>query len=479
MSDIRIFALAHDEQNALDQCLAQWRARRPNNLRKSLYYDAHNAVQNLGIAVPQYLVKVGTVLGWPAKGVDSLARRIHLDGFVVPGQSDPFDISQLWDDNNLAIEAPQAHISSLIHTPTFITTTLGDVQSGEPEVMISVRDALSGTGLYDTRRRELGAFLSIVTMEEDGHTPSEMILYLPYKVLILRKGSLGTWQVERRTYSLGRIPAEPLVFNPRLGSPFGRSRISRPVRNLTDAAMRTVLRSEVGAEFFSGPQRVLLGADESAFQDEDGNLKTQWESIVGRIWAIPAPEDPDAEMPKVEQMPQVSMQPHGDHMRMFSQLIAAELNLPVSAFGIVQDQPASAESMDVVYRELVIEAETACDTFGIGWARSMQTGVILRDDLDEATPELKRLRSKFRDPATPSRGAATDAVVKQVQTGILPPDSDVTLEALGYDSTTIARIQADRRRSRGAALLASRQAVPATDPTLDALTVRRAPAEEV
>lgn len=477
MSDLRILALAHDEQNALDQLLRQWRGRRASNIIKANYYDAHHAVKNLGIAVPQYMTKIDTILGWPAKGVNSLAHRIHLDGFVVPGQENPFDIEALWDENNLAIEAPQAHISALIHTPAFITTTLGDVKSGEPEVFISVRDALSSTGLWDARRRALSAFLSIVEMDEDGYNPTEMILYLPFKVVILRKGDLGTWQVERRTYNLGRIPAEPLVYRPRLGRPFGSSRISRPVRALTDGAMRTVLRSEVGAEFFSGPQRVLLGADESAFQDADGNLKSQWESIIGRIWAIPASEDPDAPMPDVKQMPQVSMQPHTDHMRMFAQLVSAELSLPISAFGIVQDQPASAEAMDVVYRDLVIEAEAAIDTFGIGWSRSMQTAIILRDDLDEATPELRRLRAKFRDPSTPSRGAATDAVVKQVQTGILPADSSVTLEALGYDQTTIDRIQSDRRRSRGTALLMARPNTPPTDPTLTDLTTRRTPEE--
>ena len=39
---------------------------------------------------------------------------------------------------------------------------------------------------------------------------------------------------------------------------------------LTDQAARTSLRAEVSAEFFSSPQRYLLGADEEAFTDDDG-----------------------------------------------------------------------------------------------------------------------------------------------------------------------------------------------------------------
>jgi hypothetical protein len=64
-----------------------------------------------------------------------------------------------------------------------------------------------------------------------------------------------------------------------------------------------------------------------------------------------------------------------------------------------------------------------------------------------AADALSGLRAKWRNPATPTKGEASKAVVEQVAAGILPPESEVTLEQLGYDDVTIQRIIADRRRA--------------------------------
>jgi hypothetical protein len=86
---------------------------------------------------------------------------------------------------------------------------------------------------------------------------------------------------------------------------------------------------------------------------------------------------------------------------------------------------------------------------GAGWVEAMQMAVMVRDGLSEVPDELRLMRARFRNPATPTRSAAADAVTKLVQAGILPADSDVTLEMAGFDRTEIQRIQADRRRSEG------------------------------
>ena len=64
------------------------------------------------------------------------------------------------------------------------------------------------------------------------------------------------------------------------------------------------------------------------------------------------------------------------------------------------------------------------------------------------------MRAKFRDASTGTKAAASQAVVEQVKNGILPADSEVTLEALGYDDVTIQRIVADRRRAQAGDRLA-------------------------
>src|SRR5690606_367743 len=163
--------------------------------------------------------------------------------------------------------------------------------------------------------------------------------------------------------------------------------------------------------------------------------------------------DEGAPPPQVGQFPQMTMQPHIEHLRGLSQRFAAATNLPVSALGIVQDNPASAEAIYAAKEDLIIEAQSAIETFGAAWARAARTGVMLRDGMSAASPELLTLRAKFRDPSAPSLASAADAVAKQI--AVLPwlAESDVVLEQLGYDETYIARLKADKRRAEAAMLV--------------------------
>lgn len=445
-----IRGLSQNEQATLNALLDQWRAKKRRNITRAEYYDAKNAVKDLGIAVPPYMQKLDIVLGWPAKAVDALAFRVIHEGFVVPNSPAlAEEVQDIAERNLFDVEAPQAQVSALIHATAFITVSLGDTEAGEPDVIVSFRDALSGTGIYDPRRRELSSALSIIETGEQGE-PTHMILYTPFEAITMRKGPLVWEEPERRAHNLGYVPVVPMSFRPRLGRPFGSSRISRPVMSITDSAMRTVLRSEVGAEFFAGPQRVLLGADESAFMDADGNLASQWEAIIGRIWAVPMSEDADGNpvRPDVKQMPQVSMQPHLDHLRTFAAMFAGETGLSLESLGIVQDNPSSAEAIYAAKEDLLVEAEIAQRGFGRAYGRAMQIALELRLD----RPVEEKVRSRWRDASTPSRAQATDAVTKQIAAGVLDPQDEVTWELLGYDETTVERLKQSQRRRRVAAL---------------------------
>lgn len=447
----RIPGLSDAEQGTLVALIEQLDAKESRNKLRAAYYDGRKAVTDLGISTPPAMRRMATVLGWPAKAVDVLNRRCNLDGFVIPGGSaEDLGINELWTANNLDTEAPQAGVSSLIHSVSWLITTLGDVEAGEPEVVITARDALTGTGLWDARRRTLRAFLSVIDRSETGEI-TEMVMYLPNGNVSMTRAR-GRWSVERRDHNLGRVPVEPLVYQPRLGRPFGSSRISRAVMSLTDSALRTVVRSEVSAEFYSAPQRYLLGADESAFVDQDGNTKTQWQAIIGRVWAIDS--DEDGNKPEVGQFPQMSQQPHMDQLRAWAQLFAGETSIPISSLGISTDaNPASAEAYHASREDLVSEAEGTTDGWSPAWVRTMQTAVQLRDGLEQIPDAVTGLRAQWRNPAHLSRAAAADATSKLVTAGILPADSEVTLEMLGFDQTTVARIMADRRRAGGSAAL--------------------------
>lgn len=442
---IRVSGLDDADTDTLRRLIEQLNSKSKRNRLRRTYYDHKYFLRDFGISIPPTMKSIEAVLGWPAKAVDVLAKRLRPDGFVLPGgNADDLGIREIWDANRLDLEAPQANTSALLHACAFATVTLGDRERGEPQVFVAVRSAEHATGLWNHRLRRLDAGLSIVDADENGQ-PTEMVMYLPGRTATLTRDSSGRWVADVRTHKLPQVLMEPLVYQPRLDRPFGSSRLSRPVMTLADAALRTLVRSEVTAEFFSAPQRYAMGADESAFVDASGNPKGAWASIIGRVWAIG--RDEDGNVPEVGQFPQTSMQPHVDHLRMLATLFAGETSLPLSSLGIVQDNPSSAEAIHASKEELITEAEWAADTLGAGWRRVMLLALMLRDGLTEVPAEWLRLEMRWRDPSTPSKAAIADAVTKQVQSGILPADSAVTLEQLGYDETTVARLEADRQRA--------------------------------
>jgi hypothetical protein len=441
---ISVSGLDDADTDVLRRLLDQLNSKAHRNRLRRTYYDSKYFLRDFGISIPPSMRSIEAVLGWPAKAVDVLAKRLRPDGFVLPGGSaDDLGIREIWDTNRLDLEAPQANTSALLHSCAFATVTLGDVDRGEPRVFVAVRSAEYATGLWNRRLRRLDAGLSIVDADDNGQ-PTEMVMYLPGRTATLTRDSSGSWTADVRLHNLPRVLMEPLVYQPRLDRPFGSSRLSRPVMTLADAALRTLVRSEVTAEFFSAPQRYAMGADESAFVDASGQPRGAWASIIGRVWAIG--RDEDGNIPEVGQFPQTSMQPHTEQLRMLASLFAGETSLPLSSLGIVQDNPSSAEAIHASKEELITEAEWAADTLGAGWRRVMLLALMLRDGLTEVPAEWLRLEMRWRDPSTPSKAAIADAVTKQVASGILPPDSPVTYEQLGYDETTVARLTADRRR---------------------------------
>lgn len=439
---IQISALSPDEQNVLDQLVKVWEDKKSRNTLRSLYFDTKNTLKDLGISLPPQLASAEAMLSWPAKAVTSLASRSIFDGYVVDGEDqDPFGLSPILSDNSWDVELPQAQVSGLVHGVSFVSVTAGDVASGEPEVQVLARSARHGAAIWDRRKRGVSSALSIADTDDRGE-PTSIAIYLPESVIIADKqpGS-GVWKVDRRPNPVGRVLVTPLCFRPELDRPFGHSRVSRAVMQLTDAAVRTVVRSEVGAEFYATPQRYILGADPAMFGDD----AARWRATVSNMLATD--RDEYGQVPTVGQFSQMSMQPHLDQLRTIAQLFAAETNLPVSSLGIVQDNPASAEAIYASKEDLVMECNSANRVWGAALRTVAENIVRVRDNLSETPDELKGLQVKWRNPATPSIVSASDAFVKQVSAIPWLAESEVALEMLGYDEATRTRLLSDKKRA--------------------------------
>lgn len=259
--------LSDDEFADVNSLLEKVGYKGIRNGMRARYYNAKQTVQQLGIAIPPQLHTVETVIGWPAKAVDDLEQRIDLEGFVLPGGSwSDFGLDRVWLDNQLALEASQAHTSALKFAVSFVAVLAGG--EGEPDVVVRPLSALSSTIRWDSVRRRAASAITVTGVSNSEVV--EFIYFTDTAVVTVRRNDDYTWTVERVGHGLGRCPVAVLPFRPSLEYPFGRSRISRAVMSITDRAIRSLLRMEVSAEFYSAPQRYVLGAEESMFHDRGG-----------------------------------------------------------------------------------------------------------------------------------------------------------------------------------------------------------------
>ena len=438
-----------DDKNIdlLARLIMQWQAKRARNRLKTDYWNGKHKLDHIGFSIPPALRKLEEVVGWPAKAVQAHAERCMFDGFVSKNDSDdPYGIQRTLVENRFDIELPMAITSTMVHSCAFIAVTPGEVSDGEPEVLVMPKSAQWASGLWNWRTRALDAAFAVNDVDDYGR-PTEMTLYTAEHILVLRNES-GAWKLTRKTsHGLNRVPVETLVYRPTLDRPFGSSVISRPVMSITDDAVRTVLRSETSAEFYSAPQYLLLGADPDSFKDDDGNPIPVWEFIIGRINMLS--KDEDGDVPKLEQISQQSVQPHIEQMRELACRFSGETNVPVSSLGVVTDNPSSAEAMHAAEKDLVIDCAAATRVFGAALRRVGQDIVMMRaDGPNEMDDELATLTARWRNPALPSVIDAGDAMVKLI--GAFPwlADTTVALEEVGFTDEQITRLLAEKRRNQ-------------------------------
>lgn len=454
VSKITLPDFTNDENDLLNGLLQQLADRQPNNYLRASYYDGRHAAKAVGEVIPRQYYKLGLVLGWSGKAVDVLARRCNLDGFVWPGKDlDSLGYQEVWDDNFFGAESSSATISSLIHGPAFLINTEGG--DGEPKSLIHVKDALNASGDWNSRTRRLDNLLSIIAWDEDSQ-PRELALYLRNRTAVARKDG-RRWEVQWNEHTLG-MPAEALVYKPRVGRPFGSSRISRPVRSIHDRALRELIRMEGHADIFSYPELWMLGADTSIFKNPDGSLKPSWKVMLGRIKGIPDDDkaDPKNARADIKQFQAASPQPHIDLLEQCANEFAGETDLPVSALGVqAKTNTTTADGSDNAEKQLIAEAEGATDDWSPAFRRSMMRALAIKNDENQIPAAWRSIDTKWRNPAYISRSAQADAGLKQLSAIPWLAETEVGLELLGLSRQDIDRALAARDRAQRARQIAS------------------------
>lgn len=301
------------------------------------------------------------VLGWNAKAVDSLADRLVFREF----RHDDFDLTGIFTMNNPDIFFDSAILSALIASCAFIY--ISPDASGFPR--LQVIDGGKATGELDPITGLLTEGYAILKTDD-----KEQILLDAY----FEPGQTTYYDhVDDTTTVIQTNVAYPLlvpiIHRPDAVRPFGRSRITRACMNIQNAARETMTRAAVTAEFYSFPQKYVLGTSDTA------EALDSWQATVTSLLEIT--KDDDGDKPTVGSFPQQNMEPHISQLRMYASLFAGETGLTLDDLGFSTDNPASSEAIKAQHENLRLMARKAQRSLGSGLLNAGFVAACLRDDL--------------------------------------------------------------------------------------------------
>jgi hypothetical protein len=448
-----LIGLSDDELQILTMLRSDLLSQRFKLELLDAYFNGEQLVRDLGISIPPQLKGLHTVIGWPRIGVEALEQRLDLEAFRWADGADSSELEDIAQSNDLYDEASLAHLDALTYGREYVTVGSADTEDAPP--IITFESPLDMTLTWDARlRMPLFGLRECQDRFDFGLSPEERLvsLYLPMQTIYAVESESGGWEViDRDMHGLGMPPVLRMANRQRTADRVGKSEITPEVMSITDAACRRLMGIEVASEFFGAPARYILGASESAFQDAEGNAKSAWETYIGRVLALE--RDEDGQVPTVGTFPAHDPSGQTKIIDLYARIMATQLGLPPHMLGYTSDNPASADAIRSSEAMLVKKAERRIRRFGATHREAMRLALWVRDG--EPPDKTRRIETVWRNPATPTIAAQTDAAVKLAAAGIIPADSDVLLEMAGLTEDQRQRVAADRRRAQGRRLLAS------------------------
>lgn len=359
------------------------------------YYDMKHIATDFGIATPPELKWWMGSLGWCGKAVDALADRLSFRTF----ENDLFDLNGIYDMNNRDVLIDSAILGALITSCDFIYIA----PQGANEIpQMQVIDGSKATGIIDPVTNMLTEGYAILETD-DKNLPILEVYCIP--------GKTDVYVEKQFAYSVSHASPYPLlvpmIYRPDAKRPFGHSRISRACMSLVDSAVRTVKRSEISAEFYSYPQKYVLGTD------PDADRLEKWRA--GMSLLLELTKDEDGDKPTVGQFQSAAQTPHSEQLRVLAGLFAGETGLTLDDLGFPSQNPSSSESIKASHESLRLTARKAQKMFGVGLLNAGYLAACVRDGQSYQRNELYSTRllwDPLFEPDAASLGGIGDAVQK-------------------------------------------------------------------
>ena len=331
------------------------------DMRYKQYAMKHNE-QMVGITIPPDIRnRYRSVIGWCAKGVDSLADRLVFREF----ENDDFEVNDIFKVNNPDVFFDSVVLSALIASCSFVYISKG----ADDEPRLQVIGAGDATGVIDPITGLLTEGYAVLERDENGAATLEAH-FLPGQTNYYYKDkNIEDISV---SHNFPHPLLVPVIHRPDEARPFGRSRISRAGMYFQRYAKRTLERADITAEFYSFPQKYVTGLS------NDAEPMESWKATVSSM--LQFTKDDDGDKPTLGQFTTSSMSPFTEQLRTAAAGFAGEMGLTLDDLGFVSDNPSSVEAIKASHENLRLAGRKAQRSLGSGLLNVAYIAACLRDD---------------------------------------------------------------------------------------------------
>jgi hypothetical protein len=366
------------------------------------YYQGQQRIEQLGMAIPPNMRRFLVVANWPRVLVDTIEHRQNVRSLILPGEETASpDLRAIWDASNLSAHLKMFNRDRMIYGRAYMSVGTNEDDPSLP--LVRVESPREMTALVDVRREVVTAAARFYGVDENGQTPTNVVLYLPDQTVWVERGDDGRWrESDRDIHGLGAVPVVVHLNRRMSGSWTGESQLT-DVIPFTDAACRTFTNLQFVIEAHGSPRKYMTGVQQGDFLDDAGKPISQWEAYFDAIHLL---TDPGA---KVGQLPAADVANFEAAINLYGKQAATVTGFPARYFGLHTTNPPAEGAIRADEAQLVESVEGQNEEVGmtLGWVGALA----LRFASGEWV-KGNRVRVDWFDPATPTYSQRADAIQK-------------------------------------------------------------------
>lgn len=379
----------------------------PQVANKYAYYDADHDTRDFGISTPRKMIHHRPGIGWASRAVNTLSDRVVFDGFA----RDTFGINDYFQQINAKSVISQGKHDTFVAGCAFIAIADNTDDPDHPKMLVPFT-ATEATGEVDQRTGLLKYGLAVTRWAEPQpkkrgvrFAPADYIVFTPEYTAIFESRTISVIVMNPTKRAL----LQPFTHRASAKQPLGKSRLTKTARRLIQEVGRLKRREEIAEEFYSMPQRYMLGVAQGAKKD------TSLDSALGKVWVVDKDEDGDS--PTVGQLGQMSIDGFVGAKKDKARDFCAETALTLRNLGYETGNPTSAESLSAMSDDLLLEATNSQEELG---EQIKQLAITLRmaiDGTSEVPDAMNELIPAWKPIFQLDVGATGDAIGK-IQTAM-------------------------------------------------------------